>query len=431
VSAQPQGAEKGLSPLLAVNFADSLGYTIVMPFLVYLVMQWGGDAIVFSLVSAAFSAFQIMGSPLLGRWSDTWGRKPILLLSEAGSLLSWLLALAAFYVPMTTLMDVDSSLLGKFTLTLPLLLLFVARSLDGLTGGSVSVANAYVADISAPDQLKANFGKLSASANAGEVLGPTLAAVLVGTALGYELPVLAAAAMCFVTVLLIWFRLPDSQPRVAGVSQAVPGAISVSTGRNGSRCDRLPSVESVLTICRLPRIFPLLSAAFLVNLAFSIFYIAMPVYVAQELNWSPQKMALFFAIMSLVMIIVEGPVLRRVSAVVSDVVLISTGGLVLGLGFMLLDTRLDSTVFAAAVLIAIGNGLMWPLLVALLSEKAGEQQGAVQGLVGSSGAIASVIGLLLGGILYGSLQGWLFIVSSNLTFVVMLMALWAKRSESR
>jgi MFS family permease len=339
-----------------------------------------------------------------------------------------LLALAAFYVPLTTIMDVDSSLLGKFTLTLPLLLLFIARALDGLTGGSVSVANAYVADISAPDQLKANLGKLSASANAGEVLGPTLAAVLVGTALGYELPVLAAAAMCFVTVLLIWFRLPDSQPRVAVVSEAVPGAISVSTGRNGSRCDRVPSMASVMTICRLPRVLPLLSASFLVNLAFSIFYIAMPVYVAQELSWSPQKMALFFAIMSLVMIFVEGPVLRRVSAVCSDVVLISIGGLVLGLGFLLLDTRLDSTIFAAAVLIAIGNGLMWPLIVALLSAKAGDQQGEVQGLAGSSGAIASVIGLLLGGMTYSSLQGGLFFVAAVLALGVTLLALFARRS---
>jgi MFS family permease len=82
-------------------------------------------------------------------------------------------------------------------------------------------------------------------------------------------------------------------------------------------------------------------------------------------------------------------------------------------------------VFTAAVLIAVGNGLMWPLLVALLSAKAGEHQGAVQGLAGSTAAIASIIGLLIGGILYSSLQGWLFFLSAFLTFTVTLLALRA------
>ena len=124
---------------------------------------------------------------------------------------------------------------------------------------------------------------------------------------------------------------------------------------------------------------------------------------------------------------IRGPVLRNLSKVCSNAVLIAGGGLLLGFGFLLLDTRSDMTVFAAAVLIGVGNGLMWPLLVALLSAKAGEHQGAVQGLAGSVAAIASIIGLLLGGLLYESLQGWLFVTSAILTFAVVVMALCAKR----
>jgi MFS family permease len=423
LTAQP----KGLKPLLAMNFAGSLGYTIVMPFLVYLVMQWGGDAVVFSLVSAAYSAFQFIGSPVLGRWSDVWGRKRVLLLSQAGSLVSWVVALAGFYVPMITLMHVDSTLLGKFTLTVPLLLLFLARALDGLTGGNISVANAYVADISPPNQRKANFGKLSASSNAGEVLGPALAGFLVGTALGYELPVMVAAAVCFVATMMIWFRLPESKPDAAAIRPTTVSAVTTATCRNHLTHAQAPSSAHLLVteILRLPRIPLLLSASFLVTLAFSIFNIALPVYVAQELSWSPGKMGAFFAVMSIVMVIVEGPVLRRVSNVFSNAALIGTGGLILGLGFLMLDTHADTTVFTAAVLIAVGNGLMWPLLVALLSAKAGEHQGAVQGLAGSTAAIASIIGLLIGGILYSSLQGWLFFLSAFLTFTVTLLALRA------
>jgi DHA1 family tetracycline resistance protein-like MFS transporter len=427
VSAQP----KALNSLLAVNFADSLGYAVVMPFLVYLVLQWGGNAVVYSLISVAYSAFQLIGSPLLGRWSDIWGRKRILLLSEAGSVLSWVIALVAFYVPVVTLAHMDSSLLGKFTLTLPLLLLFLARALDGLTGGNVSVANAYVGDISAADQRNANFGKLSASANAGQVLGPALAGFLVGTALGYQLPVMLAATVCFIATMMIWFGLPGSNSVAAPTHPTAASAMTACTGRNHlTRADRPASASlSVADILRLPRIPVLLSASFLVNLAFSIFYIALPVYVVKALSWSPGKMGAFFAVLGLVMVVVEGPVLKGVSKVCSNAVLIAMGGLMLGCGFLLLDTQADTTVFAAAVLIAAGNGLIWPLLVAQLSARGGEHQGAVQGLAGSVAAIASIIGLLMGGLLYASFEGELFIVSSILAFIVMFMALWARRSD--
>lgn len=425
MSTQP----KGLGPLLAVNFSGSLGYAIVMPFLVFIVMQWGGDAIIYGLVGATYSVFQFIGSPVLGRWSDFWGRKRVLLLSQAGSVLSWVIALVGFHVPLITLMNVDSSLLGKFTLTLPLLLLFLARALDGLTGGNVSVANAYVADISPPQQRSANFGKLSASANAGAVLGPALAGLLVGTALGYELPIVVAAIVCFGATLMIWFGLPNSTPGTPAAKNPTPSSASLLTGQNHTATATTPHKTSVATILSLQHIPLLLSASFLVYLAFSIFNITLPMYVVQTLGWSPGKMGLFYAVMGFVMVFVEGPGLRKISGVFSSPMLIAVGGLILGLGFLTLDTSADGIVFTGAVLIGVGNGLIWPLLLALLSEKAGDHQGAAQGLAGSTGAVATIIGLLIGGFLYGPLQGWLFALAALFSFILTLMALWAGRSN--
>jgi DHA1 family tetracycline resistance protein-like MFS transporter len=431
---------KGLGPLLAVNFAGSLGYTIVMPFLVFLVMEWGGNAIVFGLVSAAYSAFQLVGAPVLGRWSDAWGRKRVLLISQAGSFLSWVVALVGFSLPMVVLANVDSHILGKFTLTLPLVVLFLARALDGLTGGNVSVANAYVADISPEDQRQANFGKLAASGNLGEVLGPALAGFLVGTALGYELPVLFAAAVSLGATILVFVGLPKSKP-VASLpevpksdgsapSDAAPGTTAALVRAHGL-CPEAPRPVkfSSSEALRIPGISCLLSACFLVNLAFSFFYIALPVHAAQDLHWSPKEIGWFFAVMSLVMVIVEGPVLRRASRVCSDAFLIAVGGLVLGVSFLFLTGDSDPMVFCGAILIAVGNGLMWPLIIALLSEKAGDHQGVVQGLAGSTGAVANIMGLIAGGVLYSRLGGWLFGISAGLAFLVMLMALWAQRSS--
>jgi len=417
--------------ILVANFTGSLGFSIVMPFLVFLVHQWGGNALIYGVMAATYSAFQLVGSPLLGRWSDIWGRKRILVVSQAGSMFSWIVALAGFYVPMLTLYDVDSSLLGKFTLTLPLLLLFVARALDGLTGGNDAVANAYVADISPPDKQATNFGKLTASTNVSVALGPALAGFLVATALGYELPVIVAAAVCLVATIMIWFNLPDQEP-TAETIHPPPAAGALTTCTGGQQltiADRPASAAtlSVAEILRLPRIPILLSASFLINLAFSIFNIALPVHAVQALSWSPGKMGAFFAVMSVVMVLVEGPGLRFASKVCNDVVLIAMGGLVLGFGFLLLDSGSDITMFTAAVLIGLGNGLMWPLVVALIAKRAGEHQGAVQGVAGSTAAIASIIGLLMGGLLYDSLHGWLFVISSTLTIVVMILAFCARR----
>ncbi len=151
-------------PILSVNFVGTLGFSIVLPFLVFLVTRWGGNALVYGLMGATYSAFQLIGAPILGRWSDTYGRRRILLLSQIGTLISWGIFLIAMLVPVRTLLAVDSTTLGQFTLTLPLVVMFVARVMDGITGGNVSVAHAYLADISSEDRRSENFGKMAVAA---------------------------------------------------------------------------------------------------------------------------------------------------------------------------------------------------------------------------------------------------------------------------
>jgi MFS family permease len=135
-----------LFPILLINFIGTLGFSIVLPFLVFLVKDFGGNAIVFGILSATYPTFQLIGAPILGRWSNIYGRKKILLLSNAGTLVGWIFFLVALFLPKENILSINS-LLGTFVITLPLLVLFLARFIDGLTGGNISVANAYLADI--------------------------------------------------------------------------------------------------------------------------------------------------------------------------------------------------------------------------------------------------------------------------------------------
>src|SRR5689334_9229184 len=177
------------------------------------------NAIVFGILSATYTAFQLVGAPILGRWSDIYGRKKILLLSNVGTLVGWIFFLVALFLPNENILSINS-LLGTFVITLPLLVLFLARFIDGLTGGNISVANAYLADISSNENRSNNFGKMAISSNLGFIVGPALAAILGSTIFGNILPVLAALILSLVTLIVITVTLKEVRPPPPGMVQA-------------------------------------------------------------------------------------------------------------------------------------------------------------------------------------------------------------------
>jgi MFS transporter, DHA1 family, tetracycline resistance protein len=201
-----------LYPLLLINFIGTLGFSIVLPFLVFLVIEFGGNAIVFGILAAMYPAFQLIGAPILGRWSDIYGRKKVLLLSHGGTLAGWIIFLFALFLPVENLFSINSALIGTFVITLPLVMLFIARALDGITGGNVSVANAYLADISTDVNRSKNFGKMAISANLGFIVGPAIAGILGSTIYKEVLPVLAALVLTLITLFVIGFTFKESKP---------------------------------------------------------------------------------------------------------------------------------------------------------------------------------------------------------------------------
>lgn len=413
-----------LLPILSVNFVGTLGFSVVLPFLVFLVTKWGGNALVYGLMGATYSFFQLIGAPILGRWSDRYGRRKVLLLSQAGTMLSWVIFLTAFLLPVTVISDVDSRLLGQFTLTLPLVVMFFARAADGITGGNVSVANAYLADITDEARRSENFGRMAVSGNLGFIFGPALAGLLGATVYGEILPVFAALLISFFATLIIAVGLKDTRSRTL---ERYPDRVSVRKvfGQEQKDCFRIKDADKVSAadILRLPRVPSLLAIYFLVMLGFSFFYIGFPIHAVQGLNWSVIDAGTFFAVFSLALVMVQGPVLARVSRKVSDQMLIIGGSLTLAVGFLLLLGDTIVVIYGAAMLIALGNGLMWPSVMAVLSKIAGDTyQGAVQGFASSVGAIASIAGLILGGLLYNSIGTGVFAVSAATIVVAAAVA---------
>lgn len=430
-SSTATGKPISLLPILLVNFIGTLGYSIILPFLVFIVTRFGGNEVIYGVMGATYSFFQLIGAPVLGSLSDKYGRRKILILSQGGTLLAWILFLIALFMPESTLLGVDSSFLGSFILTLPLLMLFVARALDGLTGGNVSVANAYLADITEENDRKSNFGKMGASANMGFILGPAMAGILGSTVLGEVVPVIAAAIISLVALGVIAFRLPESKPCV--LTQSVDKQKTRKVlGQEHKECHEMAGAEKITLrkVFQLPQVPFMITLYFLIFLAFNFFYVAFPVYAQGELEWDVFQLGIFFSLLSFIMVLVQGPLMSKLSTLFNDSPLIIAGCLLLGVSFLCITSSNEVLVYASAVFFSLGNGIMWPSFLSMLSRTAGDEyQGAVQGYASSAGSLASIIGLLIGGVLYSFVGSEIFAIPAVLILVIAVLSVRLLRVE--
>jgi MFS family permease len=409
-----------LYPLLMVNFIGTMGVSLVLPFLIFLVERFGGNALVYGLLSSMYPFFQLIGSPLLGKWSDIYGRKKVLFVSQAGTLFSWILFFIALFVPVTILTNVDSDLLGKFMITIPLLILFFARGLDGLTGGNVSVSNAYIADISTDSDRSSNFGKLSISTNLGFILGPALAGLLSVTIYGEALPVMAAILIALAGLIMIALYIPETRNKKSGSDS------DLMHGNQGSIDGTDPGEnhkKGIRDVWKMPDLRLMFIIYFLIFLGFNTFYTAFPVHAANYLQWSIAELGFFFSFLSIVLVIVEGPVLSYVSKRSRDSTMIIGGSLILGLNFVVLAFGTTFFTYVAAVLLALGNGLMWPSIQSMLARLAGkDNQGLVQGVSGSVMSFAGIFGLIGGGFIYELVGIWSFLLTAAIIACVVILS---------
>ena len=418
--------QTSLFAILLINFIGSLGFSIVLPFLVFLVTDFGGNAIVYGMLAATYPALQLIGAPILGRWSDIYGRKKILLLSHGGTLAGWVIFLIALILPIQNLFSINSTIIGTFTITLPIIVLFFARAIDGLTGGNVSVADAYVSDVSSEENRSKNFGKMAISSNLGFIVGPALAGILGATIYREKLPVLATLFLSLAILVVINFTLKESKSSSVIV---IPEKERQNVGKvfafECKECYKTSNPQRLkfLDVFHIKHISFLLLLYFFIFLGFNIFYTSFPIHAVSGLGWTVIEMGIFFAILSGIMVLVQGPILRKALKKFSEEKLVVIGSLILGSNFVLFVSNDIVLIYGAAILFAVGNGLMWPSLVSILSKRAGTtHQGAVQGIASSFASLASIIGLTAGGLLYNLLGNTTFLISAGVIFTVFIMS---------
>ncbi len=194
-------SQNRLLTIFLIVFVDLLGFSLILPLLPYYAEEYGASEITIGMLTASYAAAQLIGAPILGRLSDQYGRRPVLLVSIAGTALGFLLLGLAEVIGRSVGMALFGANLAAINL-LVITLLFISRILDGLTGGNISVAQAYISDVTPPQDRSKAFGLIGAAFGLGFIIGPVVGGIL-GDRFGYAVPAFVAMIIAIINLVAV------------------------------------------------------------------------------------------------------------------------------------------------------------------------------------------------------------------------------------
>jgi len=344
-------------PLLIIFltiFVNLIGFGIIIPLLPYYAEQFGASPLVIGLLFAAYSLCQLLAAPALGDFSDRWGRRPILIFSLVGTVVSFVMLAMAHSIVM----------------------LFLARIIDGLSGGNISTARAYVADITEPKDRARAYGLIGAAFGLGFIMGPALSGMLAHVS--YTAPIWAAAALTLVAALMALFWLPETVHRAhAGVGNPlsyIPDLL------------RRPAMRRVLTL------------DFVYWFAFSIFQTTFALFAQRRFQFDVSRTGYFMAGFGVLGAVIQGGFIRPIVKRTGDKSMFIAGLVFSIIGLLAAAAAHSVTAFALSLVpLAFGMGFGHPTVSSLVSRAGrGDEQGRVQGAASAVESLGRTFGPVWG-----------------------------------
>jgi MFS transporter, DHA1 family, tetracycline resistance protein len=364
-----------LAIIFLTIFVNLVGFGIIIPLLPFYAETFGASPLVIGLLFAIFSICQLVAAPALGDLSDRYGRRPVLVFSLAGTVVSFVM----------------------MALAQSLTMLFLARIVDGLSGGNISTARAYVADVTEPKDRARAYGLIGAAFGLGFIFGPALSGIL--SKISYTAPIWAAAALTFVAAAMAYLWLPETVHRA-----------QAGTGN---------PFRFLIPLLRRERVGRMLAIDFIYWFAFSIFQTTFALFAARRFGFDAPKTGYFLAGFGVLGAVIQGGMIRPIVHRIGD-----KPTFILGLVFGavgLVASALAPTVLlfsVALVPLAFGIGFGHPTVSSLVSKVAqSDEQGRVQGAASAVESLGRTVGPVWGnaslqlsvGIPYISAAGFLLL----------------------
>jgi DHA1 family tetracycline resistance protein-like MFS transporter len=348
-----------LLPILGITFIDILGFSMLIPMLPYFVTHFGASAFVVGVLFATFSFCQLVSAPLWGNVSDRIGRKMVLIISQIGATIGWALLGVAPNI---------ATALG-----LPALgVVFVARIVEGVSGGNISITQAYVADLVEPKDRSRAFGLIMAMFAAGMVFGP-FAGGLLFARFGFAVPFLAAAALQFVTLVLTIAMLPESRAKDEETQSVALGEIFASFRR--------PALGRIL--------FQKLAISMGQYGWFAVFAL----FLQRQLGYGLTETDYLFSIFAVFNVGMNGFLVGRVSARLGDRTMSNVGLAALLASFVTVAFVHNLPLLVVTMLLfSVGMALTNTGITALISNAASDrEQGTVLGTSSSLDSLSGIV----------------------------------------
>ncbi len=345
-------------------FVDLVGFGIVLPLLQFIGKEHGAGGVEIGVMIASYSLMQFVFAPAWGRLSDKIGRRPVLLISLVGSVLSYALFATA-----------DS--LGW---------LVASRALAGVCGANVAVAQAYIADITHPDKRSKGMGMIGMAFGLGFILGPVIGGVALSAGGGYAMAGWIACGLCAVNAAMAFWCLPESLPLEKRGRGTSTGFLS---GWDKAR--------------RSPLLMQLLAVAFLSNLAFTIWETTYGIWLnrAPAYGFAAHQYSYVLAYVGFVVAMVQGGLIGRLSKKYGESKLLRVSNVMMLAANILIPFCIGlPALLGVLAVLALGNGLSRPSLYGWVSMNCNDnEQGEMLGLVQSASSLARILGPPAGGLL--------------------------------
>jgi len=382
--------DKRLLIIFLIQFTEILGFSSVMPLIPILGIELGLDAFQVGLILSIFSLCQLFASPITGKLSDRYGRKPLLIFSQTSTLVGFLL-------------------LGIAT---NVWILVAARLVDGLLGSNMTVTQAYISDVTTPKQRTKIYGYSSAVFGAGLIFGPMIGGVLLN--INFAAPFFFAAGVSLLSIILVLLFLPESLPKKENRLELKSRSI-------------FPIKETKLFF-KSAEIRGVLIVFFIYSFGFFLFISTFSLFTQYQINVTPQGITFYMAWIGVLRVIFQSvlinPILKRVSE--NTTLKLGIFAMIFTFSFLIFSNNFW-IVFIPISFMSFGTGVIRPILTSKLTKTVKrEETGSILGVNNALSSIAQIITPIIGGLILQYLPTQILPILSAIIFaLIFLLWRWA------